>query len=86
MLCWFSTGLWECFGALTSMSLHYFHRSPRFVVSSVQQGEEREKERSQKCTIIGALHTHIGLPGLFTLTHTHTHSVRRDEAHSKSKD
>ena len=65
MLSRFGTGLWECFRALTSIFLHYFHRPPRFVGSSVQQGEEGQQEtRNAKteCTIIGALHTH---------THTH---------------
>ena len=59
MLSWFSTGLWEYFGALTSMSLHYFHRPPRFVKSSVQQGEGRMKP---------GMHHH------WCTTHTHTHT------------
>ena len=70
MLSRLSTGLWECFRALTSMSLCYFHCPPRFVESSDQQGKRKPNMLETECTIIGALHTHIGLPGLFTHTHT----------------
>ena len=41
MLSRLSTGLWECFRALASMSLYYFHRPPRFVESSDQLGKRK---------------------------------------------